>query len=624
MFRVTKQYLGLMPRRLSPPALIAATLAILALAMPSIAAAGTYPMYQCASSDENVAPGWSVYSFNSDASTVLSNSCSGGGSLGDYVFSHGQPGAVEENGASGSQVGLQVDVPGSAPDVSIKAITAVVQVSSVTGDDAFLGFASAGQQLPGASEIYNGGSGYSGNDSWLTLPQGARDFEVYVNCSTDDSSTNCYFADSVAVPALSNMVFTLVDETPPGLSGVSGPLAEAAAHSSAVSGSQTIGFTGKDADSGVLSATLKLTPQGAATPYSHTFEFSAQCTYDSWNACPLQQSVGGFSVPTATLKDGSYAVNLSVTDAAGNVTNDPLGTITTHNAPSISSPPLLSGSPVVGQTLDATAGSTSSNPEAGMLTDSGQWLSCDSSAANCVPIVGATGTSYNVTQADGGHAIRYEQTVVNNAGSANAQSAPLGPVTPSAAEKEQAEKEKAEKEKIEKEKIEKEKGGSGGTTGAGGTSGSDGQAGSDSSSGTGGVTINLPGSNLGSIPLGSTAKWALSLHVNPLRVHRGTKIKLSGLVSTSPRPTEGKLIYLQARSVGTKWRDSGRSRHRVSVFGKWVTFQAFRAKAGGTFSSSYTFRLGGDHTYQFQAVAPAEGQYRNPTGTSKTITVKEI
>jgi hypothetical protein len=55
-----------------------------------------------------------------------------------------------------------------------------------------------------------------------------------------------------------------------------------------------------------------------------------------------------------------------------------------------------------------------------------------------------------------------------------------------------------------------------------------------------------------------------------------------------------------------------------------VTFQAFRARSNGTFSSVYKFKLGGHHTYQFQAVAPAEGQYRNPTGDSSTITVKEI
>jgi hypothetical protein len=61
----------------------------------------------------------------------------------------------------------------------------------------------------------------------------------------------------------------------------------------------------------------------------------------------------------------------------------------------------------------------------------------------------------------------------------------------------------------------------------------------------------------------------------------------------------------------------------MKVFGKWVTFQAFRARGDGSFSSSYKFRLGGRHVYQFQAVAPAEGQYRNPSGASNTTTVTE-
>ncbi|MGH2832509.1 MAG: hypothetical protein ACRDK2_07005, partial [Solirubrobacteraceae bacterium] len=437
------------------------TATMTALAFAAHADAGTYPMYQCyaSASHAGVSPGWSAFGDDTNASTVLTNSCSSGGSLGDYVFSHGTPGAVEENGSNGSQVGLAVGVPGSAPDVTIKAISAQVQVSSVTGDDAFLGFNSAGQALPGGVEVIDGGPGYVSNDSW-TLPQDARDFQAYVNCSTDHSSTNCDFASSTQVPAFVNMTFTLVDETPPSISGLSGPLVEAGSHQSTVSGSQTIGFTGKDADSGVLSATLKLTPQHGGTPYTHTFAFSSQCSYESWNACPLQQSVSSFSVPTATLKDDSYAVNLTVTDAAGNVASDSLGTITTHNAPTISSPPLISGSPAVGQTLTATPGSITTNPEAGTPSTAGQWLSCDSSANNCVPIPGSTGTSYNVTVADKGHAIRYQETVSNDAGSTAAQSAPLGPVTPSVAETEQAEKvekERTEKERSEKEKAEKEK-----------------------------------------------------------------------------------------------------------------------------------------------------------------------
>src|ERR1700733_13314513 len=86
-----------------------AVLTVLATVAAMLAAtgarAGTYPMYQCGSASSAVAPGWSVYSFTTVASTVLSNTCANGGAIGDYVFT-GAPGAVTENGSSGSEVGL--------------------------------------------------------------------------------------------------------------------------------------------------------------------------------------------------------------------------------------------------------------------------------------------------------------------------------------------------------------------------------------------------------------------------------------------------------------------------------------------------------------------------------------
>jgi hypothetical protein len=298
------------------------------LAAPSLASAGTYPMHQCGAGTSAVAPGWSVYGINTEASTVLTNDCGSAGALGDYVFSNEQPGAVTENGSSGSQVALTVNVPASAPDVSIQSLSAQVIASPVTGDEAFLGFASDGQSLPGGAELpYGGSSDYTASDSW-TLPQGARDFEALVNCSTDHSLPTCDFADSRSVPALSDITLTLLDNTPPVIKSASGPLATAAAEESTVAGSQTLSFTASDADSGVRSATLTLTPQDGETPYTHTFDFAAQCSYDSWNACPLTESVSEFALNTATLKDDSYTVNLTVTDAAGNTASDSLGTIT--------------------------------------------------------------------------------------------------------------------------------------------------------------------------------------------------------------------------------------------------------------------------------------------------------
>ena len=321
------------------------------------AQAGIYPMYQCAPGVPAVSPGWSVFGNTTNANTVLSNGCSAGGSIGDYVFTDGQAGAVTENGESGSQVGLRIDVPGGAPGVTIHAIKAEVIASAVTGDDAFLEFASAGQSLPGATELpYGGGSAYTATESW-TLPQGARDFEAYVNCSTDRSSPTCDFADSTAVPALANITLSLEDDTPPTVENVSGPLAAASAADASVGGSQPMSFTGSDAGSGVHTATLTLSPLGGGASYVHTFDFSGECTYDSWNACPLTETVSGFMVNTDALADGAYEASLAVTDAAGNVTNDALGSITVSNAAAtVSSLGALPG-PVTTSSATGPAGS---------------------------------------------------------------------------------------------------------------------------------------------------------------------------------------------------------------------------------------------------------------------------
>lgn len=295
------------------------------------ASAGTYPMYQCRAGVPAVSPGWSVFGNNTNANTVLSNTCSAEGSIGDYVFTNGQAGAVTENGSSGSQVGLQVAVPSSAPGLTIHAIKATVIGSAVSGDDAFLEFASAGQSLPGATELpYGAGAPYTASQSW-TLPEGARDFEAYVNCSTDRSSPTCVFADSTAVPALTDITLSLEDDTPPKIESVSGPLVTGAAAGASVTGSQPISFTASDGESGVHTATLTLSPLGGGTSYAHTFDFSGECAYDAWNACPLVETVSGFTLNTDALADGAYAVSLAVTDAAGNVTNDALGSVTVNN-----------------------------------------------------------------------------------------------------------------------------------------------------------------------------------------------------------------------------------------------------------------------------------------------------
>lgn len=416
--------------RMRRSGLLALAASAIALAGVAPASAGTYPDYQCAPGAWAVSPGWSVYANSTIASTVLSNSCSTGGSIGDYVFTNGQPGDVTENGSSGSQVALALNVPSTTPDVSIQSIGAKVIGSSVTGNDAFLGFASAGQSLPGAVELpYGNGDDYKANDGW-TLPQGARDFEVYINCSTDHSSPTCAFTDSTSVPALSDIELELVDNTPPVISSVSGELATAAASSAAVTGSKTLNFAASDADSGVRSATLTLTPAGGPAPYTHTFDFSAQCAYDSWNACPLTQTVSGFALNTAALKDDSYAATLTVTDAAGNTASQSLGTLISQNAPANTSTPtiLVPDEVPVGAALTARPGTWSSPSEAGTVTYGYQWEQCDTHGNSCQPIAGAQNASYTPTPSDVGDTLRVLVRAADNDGSTEAISSPTSMV----------------------------------------------------------------------------------------------------------------------------------------------------------------------------------------------------
>jgi hypothetical protein len=447
----------------------------------------------------------------------------------------------------------------------------------------------------------------------FVLPSTTKNFQLVAYCANDDAGAACNMnAGGGADLQLFGSQLTLADANLPAGSVTGGALSG----NGSFSGTQGIAYNASDGDSGVR--TVQLILDGHEVTQN---DYAGSCPYDNFLACPATIS-DTLTWDTAGVVDGTHELAMRVVNAGGNSTVLDEHTITTHNGPTVSSAPTITGTPAVGQTLAIIPATFSSPQGAGSAKISGQWQRCDSAGNNCVAIAGATGTSYNLTAADEGHMLRYQETISNNDGSAVTQSAAFGPITPSVAEKE-----RTEKERIEREKVEKEKAGSNGSNGSNGASGSNGSNGPTGAGGVGGAaTVDVfgSGSSQGLALAGSNAKWRVSLRVAPRMVHRHTTVRLSGVVGTSPRPGDGKLVYLQARSLGVAWKGSGSRRHRVTLFGKWVTFQAFRAKSNGTFGSTYKFKLGGRHTYQFQAVAPAEGQFRNPTGISSTITVKEI
>jgi hypothetical protein len=92
-------------------------------------------------------------------------------------------------------------------------------------------------------------------------------------------------------------------------------------------------------------------------------------------------------------------------------------------APTSTTPPTLSGTAKVSQTLTAADGSWTATP---VVTR--QWQRCDAGGGSCTAIDGATGNSYTVTSTDIGQTLRVSETAVNGGGSANVSSAATGVV----------------------------------------------------------------------------------------------------------------------------------------------------------------------------------------------------
>jgi hypothetical protein len=115
-------------------------------------------------------------------------------------------------------------------------------------------------------------------------------------------------------------------------------------------------------------------------------------------------------------------------DGSASFNSDPTSVVqasATAGPPANNAPPTVSGTPQEKQTLTASDGTwTGRKPQ----TYTYQWRRCNATGGSCSDIAGATKSTYVLTTADIGHAMRVRVTAHNSLGNASSTSTPTGTV----------------------------------------------------------------------------------------------------------------------------------------------------------------------------------------------------
>jgi hypothetical protein len=179
----------------------------------------------------------------------------------------------------------------------------------------------------------------------------------------------------------------------------------------------------------IVGQTLQADPGtwSGSTPITYTYEWQ-RCGADGKGCAAISDATT--QSYTLTSADVGHTVRVVVTakNGEGNASATSAATAAVTAAPQAPTDavrPSIKGTAVVGQTLSADQGSWSGP---GPITYSYQWMRCDKPGNTCGPISGATKSTYMLTSADAGHALRVIVGAKNAAGQTNATSIATAPV----------------------------------------------------------------------------------------------------------------------------------------------------------------------------------------------------
>ena len=199
--------------------------------------------------------------------------------------------------------------------------------------------------------------------------------------------------------------------------------------------SEALGPVVAQAPGNTTAPSISGTPRDGQTLGSNAGEWSGTGPLDysyQWLRCQGNNcdEITGATGQTyqAGADDVGYELVLQVTatNGGGSTTQESnrIGPVA-GNPPSASTPPSLGGNPSDGGNLTANPGNWTGT---GPIDYTYQWLRCDAAGNNCVPIPGATGSTYTPGPDDVGHTIRVDVTATGPGGSVTERSDPIGPI----------------------------------------------------------------------------------------------------------------------------------------------------------------------------------------------------
>lgn len=166
----------------------------------------------------------------------------------------------------------------------------------------------------------------------------------------------------------------------------------------------------------------------ASGPASYAYKWQ-RCAASGLGAVCTDIAGAASNTYLLTDSDVGYTVRVVVTAANSSgstpATSAETGVVATP-PPADTARPLITGSPVEGETLSTSAGVWSNNP-----TYSYIWQDCDTSGNNCTVISNATTSSYTLGNADVGHTMRSVVTACNGGACTSASSGATRTITSS-------------------------------------------------------------------------------------------------------------------------------------------------------------------------------------------------